>query len=158
MTKTRPTKATDTLSKQRLRLWLRILKVSRMIESELRDNLRVDHATTLPRFDVLAALYRYEKGLRMSDLSSVLKVSNGNVTGIVDRLAEAGHLIRVPVAHDRRATMVRLTRKGREHFTELAGHHENWINRLLQSAKADDTRDLIRLLDGIADEFDATAH
>ena len=52
----------------------------------------------------------------MSELSGVLKVSNGNVTGIVDRLVDDGHVVRVPVEGDRRAMIVRLTRKGTRAF------------------------------------------
>ena len=77
-------------SKMRLRLWLKILKASKFIESELRERLRIEFETTLPRFDVMAALYRAEKGLKMNALSGVLKVSNGNVTGIIDRLVNDG--------------------------------------------------------------------
>jgi len=87
----------EDLSKTRLRLWLRLLKVSRSIEGQLRENLRTEFDSTLPRFDVLAALYRYPKGMRMSELSGVLKVSNGNVTGIVDRLVNDGAVIRSSV-------------------------------------------------------------
>ena len=76
----------DPASKERLRLWLRILSAQRVIENEVRERLRVEHDTTLPRFDVMAALYRNEEGLKMSELSGELRVSNGNVTGIVDRL------------------------------------------------------------------------
>lgn len=118
-------------SKERLRLWLRFLKASRAIESALRENLREDFATTLPRFDVMAALSRYEDGLKMSELSGVLRVSNGNVTGIVDRLAEDGILVRVPVPGDRRASLVRLTKRGQEVFAEQAAAHETWIDRIL---------------------------
>jgi DNA-binding MarR family transcriptional regulator len=42
----------------------------------------------------------------------VLRVSNGNVTGIVDRLAEEGFVERVPVEGDRRANLVRLDAAG----------------------------------------------
>ena len=70
----------------RLRLWLRLLRASRTIEAELRERLKRDYDTTLPRFDVMAALYRSPEGMLMSDLSRYLLVSNGNVTGIVDRL------------------------------------------------------------------------
>jgi DNA-binding MarR family transcriptional regulator len=118
-------------SKQRLRLWLRLLKVSRMVSNEIREKLRVEHATTLPRFDVLAALFRSEQGMKMSELSGVLQVSNGNVTGIVDRLAVEGHLVRVPVAGDRRAIRVMLTEAGRDYFAQLAEQHEQWIDNLL---------------------------
>lgn len=118
-------------SKTRLRLWLRILKTSRLIETEVREKLREEFDSTLPRFDVMAALYRVEAGLRMSDLSSELRVSNGNVTGIVDRLVSDGLIVRVPVDNDRRATIVRLTNAGRELFQRMAAKHEGWVNDIL---------------------------
>ena len=118
-------------SKTRLRLWLRILKTSRLIETEVREKLREEFDSTLPRFDVMAALYRVEAGLRMSDLSSVLRVSNGNVTGIVDRLVSDGLIVRVPVDNDRRAMIVRLTNAGRELFQRMATKHESWVNDIL---------------------------
>ncbi len=119
-------------AKERLRLWLRLLKISRRIEADLRDKLRREFATTLPRFDVMAALSQHDKGLKMSDLSGVLKVSNGNVTGIVDRLVVDGMIVRVPVSGDRRASLVRLTPKGREEFARQAVAHECWIDQLLR--------------------------
>jgi len=129
-------------SKERLRLWLRLLKASRSIEATLRENLRKEFATTLPRFDVMAALSRYETGLKMSALSSVLKVSNGNVTGIVDRLAEDGFLVRVAVPSDRRAALVRLTRRGEEEFARQAQAHETWIDEMLDSFSASEAFDI----------------
>jgi DNA-binding MarR family transcriptional regulator len=105
------TVAERSIAKDRLRLWLRLLKATRLVEGALRERMRAERGTTLPRFDVMAALYRAGEGLRMSDLSGVLMVSNGNVTGIVDRL-EAEELVeRVAVAGDRRAIRVRLTRR-----------------------------------------------
>ena len=108
--------------KQRLRVWLRLLKIQRLMETEIRERLRVEFATTLPRFDVLAALYREEKGLKMSELSTALMVSNGNVTGIVERLVSDGLVIRVPVSGDRRAMLVRLTERGRAFFCRDGEH------------------------------------
>ena len=94
-------------AKDRLRLWLRLLRLSRHVDAHLRDRLRVEFKTTLPRFDVMAALSRHPEGLKMSQLSGVLRVSNGNVTGIADRLAEEGLVERVPVPRDRRAMTLR---------------------------------------------------
>lgn len=132
----------ETASKERLRLWLRFLKASRSIEATLRDNLRKEFGTTLPRFDVMAALSRYEEGLKMSQLSGVLRVSNGNVTGIVDRLSEDGCLIRVPVPGDRRASLVKLTRRGHEEFQRQAIAHEAWINEMLGDFSAQDAQSI----------------
>ncbi len=123
----------EAASKARLRLWLRLLKTSRMIEADLREHLRAEHGTTLPRFDVMAALHRDRAGLRMSALSGVLRVSNGNVTGIVDRLVIEGMVERQVVEGDRRATVVRLTAAGVAEFETLAAHHESWVNDLLSA-------------------------
>ena len=83
------------VSKAKLRSWLKILKTSNFIEKKIRENLRKQHNTTLPRFDVMSALYRAEKALKMNEISGVLKVSNGNITGIIDRLVKDGHVLRV---------------------------------------------------------------
>ncbi|ETX13608.1 MarR family transcriptional regulator [Roseivivax halodurans JCM 10272] len=138
-------------SKARLRLWLRMLKSTRRVEAVLRDRLRSEFDTTLPRFDVMAALARFDTGLKMSALSGVLRVSNGNVTGIVDRLAEDGHVVRVQVPGDRRASMVRLTRKGEEEFARQAAAHEAWIAELLADFDAAEA-------DLLSDRFDAVSH
>ncbi|MGI9464232.1 MAG: MarR family winged helix-turn-helix transcriptional regulator [Aestuariivirgaceae bacterium] len=133
--------------KQRLRFWLRLLKLSRGIEGQLRERFRAEFGTTLPRFDVMAALDRHNKGLKMSQLSSVLKVSNGNVTGIVDRLVDDGCIIRMPVAGDRRAWRVQLTRKGRDEFTAMAATHESWVNAILNELGPEEADEMIAVLD-----------
>lgn len=125
--------AAQPLSKQRLRLWLKLLKASGMIEEEVRRRLRRDFDWTLPRFDVMSALHRHPDGLKMSEISRLLRVSNGNITGIVDKLTDEGLALRVSVAGDRRANLVRLTPKGREVFADHAAVHENWIDELLGS-------------------------
>lgn len=140
-------------SKARLRLWLRLLKVSRQIEGNLRENLRRTHATTLPRFDVMAALSRYPQGLRMSELSNVLRVSNGNVTGIVERLVEDGLVARAQVPGDRRAFRVSLTEAGEGEFARLAEDHEAWIDGLLTGISAGQADDLTALFKQLSSEI-----
>ncbi|WP_171131133.1 MULTISPECIES: MarR family winged helix-turn-helix transcriptional regulator [unclassified Ruegeria] len=146
----------EPISKTRLRLWLRLLKLSAGIEAELRRRLRDGHDTTLPRFDVLAALSRHPDGLKMSDLSGYLKVSNGNVTGIVDRLTEEGLALRVAIPGDRRAQLARLTPKGKQAFDTLAEHHEAWVDELLGGLSLDEAETLSRLLEKARTEDDAS--
>jgi DNA-binding MarR family transcriptional regulator len=136
--------------KDRLRLWLRLLKVVRGMEHQVRDNLRRDFETTLPRFDVLSALSRHPKGLKMSQLSDVLRVSNGNVTGIADRLGEEGLVERVPVPGDRRAMLLRITATGEAEFARQAKAHEGWINDMLQDVSAQDARAMAARLTAFA--------
>jgi DNA-binding MarR family transcriptional regulator len=153
MSTARPAHGTADASKARLRLWLRLLRVTRLVEGELRERLRVGFDTTLPRFDVLAALHRSGEGLRMSELSNVLRVSNGNVTGIIDRLVTDGLVVRVPVAGDRRAMLVRLTRKGAEDFARLAAAHEAWVDELLGSVTAAEADQLVAKLQAVRDRL-----
>ncbi|WP_299672684.1 MarR family transcriptional regulator [uncultured Roseobacter sp.] len=136
----RPQPSGDPASKGHLRLWLRLLKINRLIEAELRERLRLTFGTTLPRFDVMSALYRNPAGMKMSELSRLLMVSNGNVTGIVDRLTEDGLMLREAVPGDRRAARVRLTRRGIAEFERQAAAHESWVSELLGGLDPEQTQ------------------
>lgn len=139
--------AASTASKERVRAWLKILKTARHIEKELRERFRTELDTTLPRFDVMSALDRSEAGLKMSELSSALRVSNGNVTGIVDRLVETGLVERRAVLGDRRAQLICLTQSGRSTFTKHAHIHEGWVDELLADLPLSEAEQLMDLLD-----------
>ena len=132
------------LSKRRLKMWIRLLGVTRAAEGSLREFLRVQHGTTLPRFDVMAALYRRRDGVTMSDLSRMLLVSNGNATTVVDRLEADGLVRRSPSDVDRRTVYVALTPEGLSAFEGLAADHEAEVDRLFEGL---DEADLDRLTD-----------
>jgi DNA-binding MarR family transcriptional regulator len=118
------------LSKRRLKMWIRLLGVTRVAESHLREHLRVKHGTTLPRFDVMAALWRRREGVTMSELSRMLLVSNGNATTVVDRLQADGFVRRTPSETDRRTVFVALTPEGLAEFEGLAAGHEAEVSKL----------------------------
>ena len=145
----------EPISKTRLRLWLKLLKATSRIEGELRRRFREECTTTLPRFDVMAALSRKPNGLKMSDLSDLLRVYNGNVTGIVDRLTEDGHALRVAMPGDRRAQVARLTPSGLTVFEQLAARHEAWLDELLQGLSSSDADALHGLLGKTEEKIDA---
>jgi DNA-binding MarR family transcriptional regulator len=116
--------------KQQLRLWLRLLSCTNLITAEIRRRLRSEFEFTLPRFDLMAQLDREPDGLRLGELSKRMMVSNGNLTGLVDRLVEEGYVRRVDDPSDGRASVVRLTKSGAETFRNLAAAHEAWLARL----------------------------
>lgn len=120
--------ASPAATKARLRLWIRMLRLTRAIESELRENLRTEFSATLPRFDVMAALYRFPRGMILSELSRYLMVSNGNVTGIVNRLVSDGLVERTRRDGDRRTSVVRLSEHGTASFESMARAHESWVS------------------------------
>jgi DNA-binding MarR family transcriptional regulator len=133
-------------TKEPLRLWLRALSFASMVERRVRSRLHVDFDVTLPRFDVMAALYEAPEGLSMGEVSRRLMVSNGNVTGIVGRLAREGLVRRRTNPDDRRSQLVRLTASGRAAFEEMAGVHEGWIASMLSGLSEEEVEQLKYLL------------
>jgi DNA-binding MarR family transcriptional regulator len=132
--------------REELRLWLRLLTCTALIEGEIRKRLRDRFDVTLPRFDLMAQLDRAPNGLTLSDLSKRMMVSNGNLTGLVDRLVRSGHLARRRADADRRAQVVSLTEAGRAEFRAMAAEHEGWIDALFRDLAAEEVDDLMRLL------------
>lgn len=129
-----------------LRLWLRLLACSNMIETEVRRRLREGFGVTLPRFDLLAQLDKSADGLTLSEVSQRMMVSNGNLTGLVERLVASGHVERRPSPRDRRAQVVRLTELGRQDFAVMAAAHEGWIAAMFAGLGAGGIDELMRLL------------
>jgi len=129
-----------------LRLWLRLLTCSQLIEKRVRAGLREHFDTTLPRFDLMAQLERHPEGLKMKELSHRLMVTGGNVTGITDQLVAEGLVERTGVEGDRRAFRVRLTDRGRRAFTQMAEQHEHWIVEAFEGLSPRDLEQLYKLL------------
>ena len=144
-------------SKVRLRLWIRLLRVSRLIEAIARERLKAQFDATLPRFDVMAALYRRRDGMLMSEISRFLMVSNGNVTGIVDRLVADGLVARAQRHGDRRTSFISLTRKGRAAFEQMAAAHERWIDELLGKISIRDAEQMSAKLKAFRSEWEGEA-
>jgi DNA-binding MarR family transcriptional regulator len=143
--------------KARLRLWIRLLRASRFIEGVTRERFKVQFNMTLPRFDVMAALYRKPDGMLMSEIARFLIVSNGNVTGIVDRLVSEGLVARSQRNGDRRTSFITLTRRGRAAFATMATAHEHWIDELLGAVSARDAEQLSAKLKSFRSEWESEA-
>ena len=139
-------KMPDTRSKEALRTWLRLLSCETVIEQQLRSLFRTEFAVTLPQFDVLSELERAGKKMTMSELSKELMVSNGNVTGVIDRLERNALVSRTRAEHDRRIQYIQLTTKGRKQFSKMAKDHERWLDDLLSGMSVNDLTSLQRLL------------
>ena len=138
------TKATELPDDHRdeIRLWLRLLTCTTLIEGEVRGRLRERFDVTLPRFDLMAQLDKVPDGMTLSDVSKRMMVSNGNVTGLV----ESGHLDRRTSDTDRRVQVIRLTKAGRAEFRKMAAEHETWIADIFGDLTPKDVRELMRLL------------
>ncbi|MBI4989936.1 MAG: MarR family transcriptional regulator [Rhodocyclales bacterium] len=131
---------------QSLRLWLRMLACTNLIEAHVRSRLRVNFQTTLPRFDLMSQLERNPDGLKMGELSRRMMVTGGNVTGITDQLVSEGLVVREDNPKDRRAYIVKLTKEGRRVFRAWADEHEDWIIKLFDGLGDKEREQLYGLL------------
>ncbi|MGK6308467.1 MarR family winged helix-turn-helix transcriptional regulator [Variovorax sp. DT-64] len=131
---------------EELRLWLRLLTCTQLIEKQVRNELREQFGTTLPRFDLMSQLERAPDGLKMNELSRRMMVTGGNITGITDQLVAEGLVERVDVEGDRRAWRVRLTPRGRRLFNDMAQQHEAWIVDAFAALTAKEIAQLHKLL------------
>src|SRR3982750_3192938 len=129
-----------------LRVWLRLLTCTQLIERRVRSRLRERFATTLPRFDLMAQLERHPEGLKMNALSRLLMVTGGNVTAIVDQLEKEGLVERLEEPADRRAFRIRLTRQGQRAFADMARAHEQWVVEMLSGLTRKEHDALLELL------------
>ena len=129
-----------------LRLWLRLFTCTTLIEGEVRSRLRDAFDVTLPRFDLMAQLDKAQSGMTLGELSQRMMVSNGNVTGLVDRLVEQKLIERRPSPTDGRAMLVNLTAEGRKTFRAMARTHEGWIAEIFAGLTRGEIDELMRLL------------
>jgi DNA-binding MarR family transcriptional regulator len=134
-----------------LRVWLRLLAVTNVVEGSLRSAFRSEFDSTLPRFDLMAQLDRHPEGLRMGEISKLLMVTSGNVTGITDQLVAEGLVTREAPPADRRAFVIRLTPAGRTAFRRMAEAHERWIRELFAGLDAAERKALHLLLAKLRD-------
>lgn len=131
---------------QEVRLWLRLLTCATLIEDEIRSRLRENFDVTLPRFDLMAQLDKAQNGMTLGELSQRMMVSNGNVTGLVERLVTLGLVERRPAPKDRRAMIVTLTPEGRRIFRLLARTHESWLAEMFSGLTQAEMDMLMKLL------------
>lgn len=125
-----------------VRLWLRLLSCTMVIQKHVRRGFSTRFDTTLPRFDVLAALDRHPDGMTLGALSSSLLVSNGNITALIQKLVADGHVGLEASPADRRTSVARLTSTGQIYFDELAEAHHGWIDAMMAGISPDQ-RDLL---------------
>ncbi|NVJ71488.1 MAG: MarR family transcriptional regulator [Alphaproteobacteria bacterium] len=130
-----------------LRSWLKLLNTSNQIRKTLQSKLMASYGTSLSRFDVMANLYRApEKGVRLSDLSKKLMVSNGNVTQVMAPLIREGLVVRTPCPDDARAAMACLTKEGISLFEKMAADHAQWVGEIFAPFSEGEHQQLMNLL------------
>ncbi len=126
-------------------MWIRLLRAYTVISNDIRRKVG-KKGITLPQLYVLAVL-GVLGDLPLGELGRQILVTKGNITPIVDNLERQGYVYRDRDKGDRRIVWVRLTKQGKEIFSEIVSAYEEEFISLLESALSDDElRQLSHLL------------
>ncbi|WP_131854704.1 MarR family transcriptional regulator [Bosea sp. BK604] len=100
---------------------------------------------SIPQFDLLSTLTERE-GISQSELAERLYVTKGNVSGLVDRLVQAGLVERRAIAGDRRSYAMHLTSEGRRLAEAGIATQRDYVATTLGKLPATDLAELDRLV------------
>lgn len=139
-----------------VKLWLRLLSSVNLIETVLRQRMREQFGSTLPRFDMLAQLNRFPDGIKMGELSRLMLVTGGNITGLADSLEKEGMAVRVYDPSDRRSCRIKLTAAGKQQFDLMATAHQQWLNELMGNLPGKEKDQLYTLLGNFKSQLPET--
>jgi DNA-binding MarR family transcriptional regulator len=137
------------------RLWLQLLSLHGEIFASLNAVLGSDVGLSLAKFDVLSQLDRYPDGLALGQLSQNLKVSGGNVSGLVQRLLADDLISREMSSEDRRSFIVRLTPKGESLFKIAADLHKKHLSKYFSDVSDGELDAALAVLRSIASKVRA---
>ena len=129
------------------RAWLALVQCFSSIERVLMRRLYEEFNSSLPRYDVLTALALAPGGLTMGELASMLMVTKGNITGVVNRLKQNGLVRKVTSKSDRRVQSVTISAKGRRLWDAMHADYDATISEILAGKSSDDLEALIRMLE-----------
>jgi DNA-binding MarR family transcriptional regulator len=125
----------------RLELMGLIVRSHRLLTDRLGRELEEEVGIPLVFFDVLIHVGAAPEGmLTMSRLSSDVALTTGGVTRLVDRMVEAGLVVRQACPNDRRSIHVVLTGEGRVVLNRAVAAHIEGIDRHLMAHLDDDDR------------------
>jgi DNA-binding MarR family transcriptional regulator len=145
-------------TRESVRTHLRIATCYNLLMREARQRVASRWNLTLPQFEVLAELARAnEGGFTFVELSRLLLVTSGNLTGIVDRLEEQRLVERRPDARDRRVIRVALTERGRRVTDQMLPAHAADIEEILSFMPRSALNELSDLLGRLRDGLHARA-
>lgn len=127
-----------------LRVWFRFIRLNRRVTAAMGGELR-GLGLSIPQFDALSTLTERE-GMTQQDLAARLYVTKGNVSGLIDRLVEAGLVERRPIPGDRRSHALHLTPGGIDLATRGIAAQKAYVARTLGRLAPGDIADFERLV------------
>jgi DNA-binding MarR family transcriptional regulator len=141
----------DRPSAEHLAAWRALLTAHAELTDQIDASLRAAGAIPLRWYDALLALYEApDRRLRLADMAKAALLSRSGLTRLVDRLEQAGLLVRRPAEDDARGAYAVLTHAGvqamRRCWRVYGAEIESRVGRRLTAAEAKALRELLARL------------
>ena len=125
-------------------VWLVLMKAYRALERVAVHSIESLNVG-LSDFGVLEILL-HKGPLPVNDIGRRIPLTSGAITAAVDRLEFSGLVTRGPHATDRRARVVHLTARGREHAAKIFAVHKTAMDSVAQVLSEKERSTLLELL------------
>ena len=137
------------------RVWLRFVRLQQRLTTAMGVRLRTI-GLSIPQFDLISTLSERE-GATQQELAERVYVTKGNVSGLVDRLVEAGLVERRAIPGDRRSHALHLTDRGRALAEAGLAVQSDYVRKTLGTLPPSDVAELERIVlawRGVARDLD----
>jgi MarR family transcriptional regulator, 2-MHQ and catechol-resistance regulon repressor len=127
-----------------LGMWIKLARAYSTFNRHANNSIR-QFGLTQPQFGVLECLGHLGPQT-IGQLTRKLLSTGGNMTVVIDNLEKEELVTRTNSREDRRATVVRLTPKGKHLFDQIFPQHAEHITKLASVLTEEEQQDLGRLL------------
>ena len=127
-----------------LNTWVKLARASSSFNKRSLENIR-SFGLTQPQFAVIEALGHLGP-MKIGVLCNKMLVSGGNMTLVLDNLERLELIERVHSKKDRRAILIKLTKKGDELFNKVFSKHAEFVTSLMSVLTEKEQKDLGKLL------------
>ena len=140
------------------RIWLQILSLESTIFTKLNGALGVEYGLSVAKFEFLAQVERYPEGITLGKISENLKVTSGNVSGLVRRLLADGLITKKMSSEDRRSFIVRFTPKGKKLFDKANALHATTLENCFSEIPLNQLEKSLTVLRSLSSQLQGHHH
>ena len=103
-----------------------------------------NYGLSFPQYNVLRVLEASRDGQnKIGNVSEIMLVPGANITGIAQRLAKDGFIIKKSDPADERVTILEITTKGKSTLKTIENEKDAWLGVMLQNMPLNEKNDLL---------------
>ncbi|OBH51736.1 MarR family winged helix-turn-helix transcriptional regulator [Mycobacterium sp. E2479] len=125
------------LKPAQMRTYFALTEAASLLQYAVREQLQAEGDLSYVQFEVLAKLVDADRPLTMTELADGVVYSRSGLTHQAGLLENAGLITREGSTHDKRATVVEITKAGRARVDKVLPGHIQIVRELLYGSLSD---------------------